>query len=47
LLEKVKSIFGANLEDKRFVLWGLAFKLNADDMREAPSSLILSPLALR
>lgn len=44
LPEKVKSIFGANLEGKRFALWGLAFKPNTDDMREAPSRSIVADL---
>ncbi|MFP5411300.1 MAG: nucleotide sugar dehydrogenase, partial [Gammaproteobacteria bacterium] len=44
LPEKVKSIFGADLEGKRFALWGLAFKPNTDDMREAPSRSIVADL---
>ena len=44
LPEKVKSIFGANLEGRRFALWGLAFKPNTDDMREAPSRAIVADL---
>ncbi|HEY4999805.1 MAG TPA: UDP-glucose/GDP-mannose dehydrogenase family protein, partial [Usitatibacter sp.] len=37
LAEKIARRFGENLKGKRFALWGLAFKPNTDDMREAPS----------
>jgi len=35
---------GAGLAGRRFVVWGLAFKLNNDDMREAPSRELLEAL---
>lgn len=44
LVEKLKSRFGAQLDDRRFALWGLAFKPNTDDMREAPSRMIMEAL---
>jgi UDPglucose 6-dehydrogenase len=44
LVEKVKAAFGANLKGLRFALWGLAFKPNTDDMREAPSKVIIDAL---
>ncbi|XLM19747.1 UDP-glucose/GDP-mannose dehydrogenase family protein, partial [Chromobacterium piscinae] len=37
LVEKVVARFGEDLSGRRFALWGLAFKPNTDDMREAPS----------
>ena len=36
LVQKVTSRFGENLAGRKFALWGLAFKPNTDDMREAP-----------
>ena len=44
LVEKLKSHFGAQLDGRRFALWGLAFKPNTDDMREAPSRVIMEAL---
>jgi UDPglucose 6-dehydrogenase len=41
--EKVKR-FGADLSGKHFAVWGLAFKPNTDDMREAPSRVLLRQL---
>ncbi len=42
--ERVISHFGGNLSDKRIALWGLAFKPKTDDMREAPSLVIIEAL---
>ena len=44
LAKKVKSRFGGDLRGKHFALWGLAFKPNTDDMREAPSLKIVADL---
>jgi UDPglucose 6-dehydrogenase len=42
--DKIRARFGANLSGKRFALWGLAFKPNTDDMREAPSRTVVADL---
>jgi UDPglucose 6-dehydrogenase len=42
--DKIRARFGANLSGRRFALWGLAFKPNTDDMREAPSRAVISDL---
>src|SRR3954464_15557865 len=42
--DKIRARFGINLSGRRFALWGLAFKPNTDDMREAPSSTLISDL---
>ena len=47
LVEKVVARFGDNLSGRRFALWGLAFKPNTDDMREAPSRVIIDALIAR
>ncbi len=44
LSSKVKSHFGEDLSGKTFSLWGLSFKPNTDDMREAPSLVIIKEL---
>lgn len=44
LTQKVKGYFGEDLTGKHFALWGLAFKPNTDDMREAPSREIIGGL---
>jgi len=42
--QKVIKRFGADLGGKHFAVWGLAFKPNTDDMREAPSRVLLRQL---
>jgi UDPglucose 6-dehydrogenase len=44
---KIERRFGANLAGRRFALWGLAFKPNTDDMREAPSRVLIGELLAR
>ncbi|MDX9842411.1 MAG: UDP-glucose/GDP-mannose dehydrogenase family protein [Aquabacterium sp.] len=44
LVEKVTRRFGEDLKGKHFALWGLAFKPNTDDMREATSRVVLTEL---
>ena len=44
LVHKITEYFGHNLHGKRFALWGLAFKANTDDIREAPSVDIVREL---
>lgn len=44
LSKKIKKQFGDNLRGKHFALWGLAFKPNTDDMREASSRVLISEL---
>lgn len=44
LTNKIKAKFGADLKGKHFALWGLAFKPNTDDMREAPSRELIADL---
>jgi UDPglucose 6-dehydrogenase len=41
---KVRKRFGEDLSGRRFALWGLAFKPNTDDMREAPSLTVIEEL---
>lgn len=43
LVPKVEQYFG-NLKGKRFALWGLAFKPNTDDIREAPALYMIDAL---
>ncbi|MGV7210541.1 UDP-glucose dehydrogenase family protein [Oxalobacteraceae bacterium A2-2] len=42
--QKVAKRFGEDLSGQHFALWGLAFKPNTDDMREAPSRVLLRQL---
>jgi UDPglucose 6-dehydrogenase len=44
LAEKIKNYFGENLADKKIAIWGLAFKPNTDDIREAPALYIIDQL---
>ncbi|HEY3371369.1 MAG TPA: UDP-glucose/GDP-mannose dehydrogenase family protein [Prolixibacteraceae bacterium] len=44
LIPKIKSHFGNNLKGFKFALWGLSFKPKTDDMREAPSLVIIDIL---
>jgi UDPglucose 6-dehydrogenase len=44
LFDKVADYFGGELKGKTFAIWGLAFKPNTDDMREAPSRVIMEAL---
>jgi len=47
LVEKIEKRFGTDLSGMKFALWGLAFKPNTDDMREAPSRVIIQELVKR
>ena len=47
LVEKIVARFGADLSGRTFALWGLAFKPNTDDMREAPSRVLIDELLAR
>ncbi len=44
LIPKIKSFFNNNIAGKHFALWGLAFKPNTDDIREAPALYIIKAL---
>ena len=44
LLQKITARFGSNLKGKHFALWGLAFKPGTDDMRDAPSRVVMEGL---
>jgi len=47
LVEKLIKRFGDDLTGRTFAVWGLAFKPNTDDMREAPSRVIVDELLRR
>ena len=42
--EKIRARFGSDLKGLHFALWGLAFKANTDDMREASSRVVINDL---
>jgi UDPglucose 6-dehydrogenase len=44
LVEKIKDFYQQDLTGKHFALWGLAFKPNTDDIREAPAMYIMDAL---
>lgn len=47
LVQKIHARYGSNLRGMLFGLWGLAFKPNTDDMREAPSRIVVKALLER
>lgn len=47
LVDKVVERFGEDLRGRTFAVWGLAFKPDTDDMREAPSLVVVRELARR
>ena len=47
LVEKIVARLGEDLTGQTFALWGLAFKPNTDDMRDAPSREIIAALVAR
>jgi UDPglucose 6-dehydrogenase len=47
LVNKIINRFGSDLSGKTFAMWGLAFKPNTNDMREAPSRIIIKELVRR
>jgi UDPglucose 6-dehydrogenase len=47
IIEKIVNKFGEDLSGKLFGLWGLAFKPNTDDMREATSVVVVNELTKR
>ncbi|MBA4406829.1 UDP-glucose 6-dehydrogenase [bacterium] len=44
LVKKILKHFNSDIKSKKFAVWGLAFKPNTDDMREAPSIVIIKEL---
>ncbi len=47
LVDKIVARFGERLQGRRFALWGLAFKPDTDDLREAPSRVVVGELLKR
>ena len=44
IVPKIKDFFGGDLKGKHFALWGLAFKPDTDDIREAPALYVIDKL---
>ncbi len=44
IIPRIKSYFNGDIQGKNFALWGLAFKPNTDDIREAPALYIIDEL---
>ncbi len=44
IINKIKKHYNNNIQDKTFCIWGLSFKPNTDDMREAPSLVLIDAL---
>lgn len=44
LFNKLKNHFNGDLKGKHFAMWGLSFKPNTDDMREAPSIVLIEKI---
>ena len=47
LVDKVVKRFGEDLSGRQFAIWGLSFKPNTDDMRDAPSRVVIAELVKR
>jgi UDPglucose 6-dehydrogenase len=47
LVQKILKRFGQDIKGRKFAVWGLAFKPNTDDMREAPSRVLVAGLLER
>lgn len=45
--EKIRARFGDDLAGRTFAIWGLSFKPNTDDMRDAPSRVLIADLVAR
>ena len=44
LFDKIRTYFDGNLEGRKIAVWGLSFKPETDDMREAPSRVLINAL---